>query len=103
MGTPIRAALLREAGGAFELRDCELEAPLPHELRVEMRACGICHTDLTTRSGGLPVPMPIVLGHEGVGVVRQCGAAVQGVQVGDQVLLSFGYCGQCASCPQTGP
>jgi aryl-alcohol dehydrogenase len=63
-----------------------------------MVAAGLCHTDLGVASGGLPFPLPGVLGHEGAGVVEAVGAAVTRVRPGDPVVLSFTSCGQCGNC-----
>jgi aryl-alcohol dehydrogenase/geraniol dehydrogenase (NAD+) len=67
-----------------------------------MVAAGICHTDLVCRDG-FPVPMPIVLGHEGAGVVESVGRGVKTLAVGDHVLLSFNACGACANCASHEP
>lgn len=61
-------------------------------------AAGLCHTDLGVASGGLPFPLPGVLGHEGAGVVESVGSAVTGVAPGDHVVLSFTSCGDCRNC-----
>ena len=59
---------------------------------------GVCHTDVKMRDGARPVPLPIVLGHEGAGVVEAVGSEVSEVRPGDHVVLSFDYCGKCANC-----
>jgi len=94
----IRAAVLREQGGSFEIEDLELNPPDAGEVLIEIEACGICHTDLMIRDGGYPTPLPVVLGHEGAGLVRAVGEGVRTVAVGDKVLMSYAACGQCASC-----
>ena len=94
----IKAAVLREQGGTFTIEDHKLNPPMPGEVLVEIEACGICHTDLMIRDGGYPTPMPVVLGHEGAGIVRAVGKGVKTVAVGDKVLMSFAACGQCPSC-----
>lgn len=63
-----------------------------------MVAPGLCHTDLSVRSGVIPFPLPGIVGHEGAGVVEAIGSAVQRVKPGDHVLASFTSCGQCPSC-----
>jgi aryl-alcohol dehydrogenase len=65
---------------------------------VRMVASGLCHTDLGVADGGLPFPLPGVLGHEGAGIVERVGSAVTSVVPGDHVLLSFTSCGRCAAC-----
>jgi len=67
-----------------------------------MVGTGICHTDLACRTG-FPVPMPIVLGHEGAGVVEVVGAKVKHIKAGDHVVLSFDSCGECRNCEQHQP
>ena len=94
----ITAAVARTAGQPFELESCELEAPQRGEVRVRVEACGICHTDLVARDQYWPVPLPAVLGHEGVGIVEALGEGVTQFAVGDRVLMSFGACGHCGSC-----
>src|SRR5690606_23252657 len=65
---------------------------------VRLVATGICHTDAVARDGVYPVPLPIVLGHEGAGVVEAVGKGVRGVAVDDHVVLSAAYCGVCKRC-----
>jgi aryl-alcohol dehydrogenase len=96
--TAITAAVVESAGAPFELGPAELGEVQPDEVRVRMTASGICHTDLLIREGTFPTPMPVVLGHEGAGVVEEVGSAVAGVAVGDRVALSYGSCGGCAAC-----
>ncbi|MEU9627298.1 NAD(P)-dependent alcohol dehydrogenase [Streptomyces luteogriseus] len=98
MSTPTRAAVVESGGAPFTLSDVVLDAPGPHEALVRMVATGLCHTDLGVASGGLPFPLPGVLGHEGAGVVEAVGPAVTGVAPGDHVLLSFTSCGDCRNC-----
>jgi Zn-dependent alcohol dehydrogenase len=68
-----------------------------------MTASGICHTDLLIRDGSFPTPMPVVLGHEGAGVVEEVGAAMTRVSVGDRIALSDASCGGCHSCASGRP
>ena len=94
----IRAAVLRQKGGPFAIEELTLNPPEAGEVLVEIEACGICHTDLMIRDGGYPTPLPVVLGHEGGGIVRAIGPGVSSVRPGDKVLISFSACGQCPSC-----
>ncbi|GAB2758668.1 NAD(P)-dependent alcohol dehydrogenase [Streptomyces bullii] len=98
MPTTTRAAVVESGGAPFTLSDVVLDEPGPHEALVRMVATGLCHTDLGVASGGLPFPLPGVLGHEGAGVVEAVGPAVTGVLPGDHVLLSFTSCGSCRNC-----
>lgn len=98
MSIPTRAAVVESGGAPFTLSDVEIAEPGPHEAVVRMVATGLCHTDLGVASGGLPFPLPGVLGHEGAGVVEAVGPAVTGVAPGDHVVLSFTSCGDCRNC-----
>lgn len=93
-----RAAVVESGGAPFTLSDVTLDDPGPHEAVVRLVATGLCHTDLGVASGGLPFPLPGVLGHEGAGVVEAVGSAVTGVAAGDHVVLSFTSCGDCRNC-----
>ncbi|WP_118082242.1 NAD(P)-dependent alcohol dehydrogenase [Streptomyces sp. CC0208] len=98
MSITTRAAVVESGGAPFTLSDVTLDEPGPHEALVRMVATGLCHTDLGVASGGLPFPLPGVLGHEGAGVVEAVGSAVTGVAPGDHVVLSFTSCGDCRNC-----
>ncbi|MFE0254118.1 NAD(P)-dependent alcohol dehydrogenase [Streptomyces sp. NPDC059010] len=98
MSIPTRAAVVESGGAPFTLSDVQLDEPGPHEAVVRMVATGLCHTDLGVAGGGLPFPLPGVLGHEGAGVVEAVGPAVTGVAPGDHVVLSFTSCGDCRNC-----
>jgi aryl-alcohol dehydrogenase len=93
-----QAAVVESGGAPFTLHDVELDEPRADEVVVRMTAAGLCHTDLGVASGGLPFPLPGVLGHEGAGVVERTGAAVSSVAPGDHVVLSFTSCGSCTNC-----
>ncbi|MFT4191712.1 MAG: NAD(P)-dependent alcohol dehydrogenase [Comamonas sp.] len=94
----IIAAVARQPGADLSLEILALEAPRADEIRVRVVATGVCHTDLVARDQQLPVPLPVVLGHEGAGIVEQVGSAVTKVAVGDPVVMSFDSCGHCPSC-----
>src|SRR5687767_5318418 len=98
----IRAAIAR-ANEPFTIEECELASPGAREVLVKVEACGICHTDLTLKDHGIGTPLPAVLGHEGVGRVESVGEGVTDFKPGDRVLMSFGACGQCASCRRRMP
>ena len=98
MSITTRAAVVESAGAPFTLSEVVLDDPGPHEAVVRLVAAGLCHTDLGVAGGGLPFPLPGVLGHEGAGVVEAVGSAVTGVAPGDHVVLSFTSCGECGNC-----
>lgn len=93
-----KAAVVAAPGAPFTVQEISLDGPRPGEVLVEMVAAGLCHTDLTVQAGGIPFPLPGVLGHEGAGIVSQVGAGVTKVKPFDKVLLSFTSCAHCASC-----
>lgn len=94
----VTAVVSRAAGAPFELAELELGEPRADEVLVDIVAAGLCHTDVTVNGGSFPTPFPVVLGHEGAGVVAAVGSAVTGVAPGDHVALSFDSCGRCRSC-----
>jgi len=91
------AAVVRELGKPFQMETIEVAAPRAHEVRVRIVAAGICHTDIVVRDG-FNVPVPVVLGHEGSGIVESVGSRVKSVKVGDHVVLSYNSCGACGAC-----
>ena len=94
----ITAAVAREEGGELSLETVEMEAPRDDEILVRVTATGICHTDLVVRDGMMPTPRPVVLGHEGSGVVEAVGRAVTKVAPGDHVVMTVNSCGTCPAC-----
>jgi aryl-alcohol dehydrogenase len=99
----ITAAVARASEGDYTIEEVELEPPRPDEILVEIRGAGFCHTDAVARSGAFGLPYPMVLGHEGSGVVVDVGHDVTKVTVGDHVAISFAYCGSCPSCADHQP
>src|SRR5690349_3483942 len=95
-----RAAIAFEAGKPLVVEEVELAGPRAGEVLVELKATGICHTDEFTRSGGDPEGLfPVILGHEGAGVVVDVGPGVTSVAVGDHVIpLYTPECRQCKTC-----
>ena len=84
--------------------DLEVRDIRPDEVRVRIMAAGVCHSDVSVVDGTIPFPTPVVLGHEGAGVVEQVGDGVSHVAVGDHVVLStLGNCGACAACDSGKP
>lgn len=98
----VAAAVSRPDMSAPEIAELELEEPRAGEMRVRIVATGICHTDLHAHDGRLS-PLPIVLGHEGAGVVEALGEGVSGFVPGDHVVLSGSSCGACPSCAANRP
>jgi S-(hydroxymethyl)glutathione dehydrogenase/alcohol dehydrogenase len=99
-----RAAVFHGPGRPLEVREVELEEPREDEVLVRMAAVGICGTDLHSVKGEWQRPTPMVLGHEGAGVVEAVGNAVSSVRAGDRVVLSWApSCGECADCARGRP
>ena len=96
----ITAAVARQPHAPLSLETLDLEEPRLDEVLVQIVATGICHTDPAMRDQAYPVPQPIVLGHEGSGVVIRCGTAVTRVAPGDHVLMSYNSCAACPSCQE---
>jgi S-(hydroxymethyl)glutathione dehydrogenase / alcohol dehydrogenase len=95
----MKAAIMRTPGKPLTIEDIDIAEPGAGEVKVRVTATGICHTDITVFHGGLPVPLPIVLGHEGVGVVENVGNNVKTLKPGDKVLINaLVYCGECSDC-----
>ena len=99
-----RAAVFRKVGRPFEIVEIDLREPGPDEVVVRMAAVGVCGTDLHQVNGEFQRPTPMVLGHEGAGVVEDVGAAVRGLLPGDEVVLSWApSCGECTDCRRGRP
>jgi aryl-alcohol dehydrogenase len=94
----VRAAVTEQRDASFELEDVALDAPRADEVLVRMVATGICATDAHVRQQLIPAPLPAVLGHEGAGIVVAVGTSVAHLHVGDHVVLSYHWCGQCKPC-----
>lgn len=91
--------------GELQVRDdVEVRAPDAHEVKVRIHNAGLCHSDVSVLDGTIPFPTPVVLGHEGAGIVEEVGSAVRKVKVGDHVVLTtLGNCGQCDACDRGQP
>ena len=98
-----KAAIVRDINQAWQIEEVELAPIQADEVLIRVVGCGICHTDEACRTGEFPTAMPIVLGHEGSGIVEAIGDAVTGVKPGDHVVLSFDSCGECQNCKQDQP
>ncbi len=97
----VLAAVLHSAKSPLSIEEIEVADPKEGEVQVRMLASGVCHSDLHVMKGDLPLGMPVVLGHEGAGVVEQVGKGVTSVAPGDSVVpiwrMSCGLCGYCLS------
>jgi S-(hydroxymethyl)glutathione dehydrogenase/alcohol dehydrogenase len=96
---PVKAVVFRNPQTPLEVADVDLAAPKPGEVRVTIAAAGVCHSDLHVKRGEWDAPAPLVMGHEGSGVVVELGAGVTSLAVGDHVVLSWvPPCGECRYC-----
>ena len=95
----MKAAVLNAYNEPLTIEELDEPALGPEDVRVEIAASGVCHSDVTVANGGVPFPVPIILGHEGAGKVVEVGKAVSRVAVGDTVIASFiPACGNCFFC-----
>ena len=93
------AAVLYGADRPVSIEEAMVRDPGPGEVRVAIKAAGLCHSDMSVIDGSIPYPVPVVLGHEGAGVVESVGAGVTSVREGDAVILStLAHCGRCVAC-----
>lgn len=93
-----KAAVIKKIGEDYVIENIEVAPPKANEILVKVAGCGLCHTDECCRDGTIPMDMPLVLGHEGSGVVLEIGPGVEKINVGDHVVLSTGWCGDCEMC-----
>jgi S-(hydroxymethyl)mycothiol dehydrogenase len=100
----VKGVIARAKGAPAELTTILLPDPGPHDVVVTVQACGVCHTDLAYRDGGINDEYPFLLGHEASGVVDMIGSAVTHVEVGDFVVLNWrAVCGHCRACKRGRP
>jgi len=92
------AAVLREYGKPLTIEEVQLESPRMDEMVIRNTATGVCGTDITMINTPDRAPLPIVLGHEGAGIVEEVGTGVTEFSPGDHVVMSYGHCGKCADC-----
>lgn len=97
------AAVARQPHADFTIETLEVGEPRAGEVRVAIAGVGVCHTDLIFRDQFAPYPLPAVLGHEGAGTIEAVGEGVEGLAVGDKVVLGFSSCGQCPRCAEALP
>lgn len=104
MSQTVRGVISRRKGEPVELVDIVIPDPGPGEVVVAIAACGVCHTDLTYRDGGINDSYPFLLGHEAAGTVEAVGDGVTHVAPGDFVILNWrAVCGQCRACKRGRP
>ena len=104
MGHKVKAVVAKEKGAPVEVVEIDVPDPGPGEALVEIKACGVCHTDLHYREGGINDEFPFLLGHEASGIVEAVGEGVSEVAVGDFVILNWrAVCGDCRSCRRARP
>ena len=108
----IKAAVLREIGRPrpysesrpLTIEEVELDPPGPGEVLIQIKAAGLCHSDLVAINGERAKPVPIVVGHEASGIVAELGSDVNNIEIGDHIVPSFvASCGQCEMCIQGRP
>src|SRR3954466_8567323 len=99
-----RAAVCTEPNRPLELVDVDLAPPKSGEIGVRLKASGVCHSDFSVRNGTLRNRLPVVLGHEGTGIVESLGEGVEGFAIGDHVVVSWvPQCGECFFCRRGQP
>jgi len=104
MSQTVRGVVARSKGAPVEVVPIVIPDPGPGEVVVAIAACGVCHTDLHYREGGINDEFPFLLGHEAAGVVESVGEGVDSVAVGDFVVLNWrAVCGQCRACKRGRP
>ncbi|MEV6653140.1 S-(hydroxymethyl)mycothiol dehydrogenase [Streptomyces sp. NPDC051219] len=104
MAHRVQGVIARTKGGPVELTTIVVPDPGPGEALVKVQACGVCHTDLHYREGGINDEFPFLLGHEAAGVVEAVGDDVTGLAPGDFVILNWrAVCGQCRACRRGRP
>ena len=104
MSQIVKGIIARAQGEPVEMVDIVVPDPIAGEAVVAIQACGVCHTDLHYREGGINDEFPFLLGHEAAGIVEAIGAGVTEVAVGDFVILNWrAVCGECRSCLRGNP
>jgi NDMA-dependent alcohol dehydrogenase len=99
MGKKAKAVVCRELNKPISVETIEVESPRRGEVMIEIGACGVCHSDLSATNGTIPLPPPLVLGHEAAGKICEVGEGVSDIAVGDTVVVSWiPMCGKCRYC-----
>lgn len=100
----VKGVISRSKGAPTELVDVVVPDPGPRDVIVKIQACGVCHTDLAYKQGGINDEYPFLLGHEAAGIVETVGSDVSHVEVGDFVVLNWrAVCGECRACKRSRP
>ena len=104
MPQEVRGVVARAKGEPVSIETIVVPDPGPGEAIVQIQACGVCHTDLHYREGGINDDFPFLLGHEAAGIVESVGGGVTNVKPGDYVILNWrAVCGNCRSCRKGKP
>ncbi|HRW00605.1 MAG TPA: S-(hydroxymethyl)mycothiol dehydrogenase [Tetrasphaera sp.] len=104
MPQTVKGVIARAKGAPVEVTDIVIPDPGPGEAVVQVQACGVCHTDLHYREGGINDDFPFLLGHEAAGIVEAVGEGVTEVAAGDFVILNWrAVCGECRACHKGKP
>ncbi|MCX2966392.1 S-(hydroxymethyl)mycothiol dehydrogenase [Gordonia aquimaris] len=104
MSQTVKGVISRSKGAPTEVVDVVIPDPGPRDVVVSIKACGVCHTDLAYKQGGINDEYPFLLGHEAAGTVESVGSDVTHVEVGDFVVLNWrAVCGQCRACKRGRP
>src|ERR1700704_6561898 len=99
MSRKAKAVLCRELNKPVRVEEISVDVPKRGEVTIKVGACGVCHSDLSATNGTIPMPPPLVLGHEAAGEVVELGEGVSALALGDHVVSSFIYmCGKCRFC-----
>ena len=101
MGVKGKAVICRQWNQPVVVEEIELDSPGPNQVLIEIEAVGVCHSDLSATNGTMPLPPPVVLGHEACGRILEVGPGVAGYAVGDKVIPCWiPICGQCRFCQE---
>jgi NDMA-dependent alcohol dehydrogenase len=99
-----KAVICREVNKPVVVEEVTVESPRRDEVMIKMKACGVCHSDLSATNGTIPMPPPLVLGHEAAGVIEEVGEGVTDFKPGDPVVVSWiAMCGKCRYCASGKP
>ena len=100
----VKGVIARSKGAPVSVETIEVPDPGPGEVLVDVKACGVCHTDLHFREGAISDEFPFLLGHEAAGIIEEVGEGVDNVSPGDFVILNWrAVCGECRSCKRGRP